>query len=603
MSVDDEQKLLNDAIKVVREQAFYMKRAMDSDSLDTALEHAIEMLREMRTSLLSPKTYYELYMRVMDEMREFEDYLVALQRNGKPIVQIYEKVQNCSNIVPRLYLMVCVGGVYIASLEAPAKDILKDLVEMIKGVQQPMRGLFLRHYLTQCTKNRLPDVGSPYEGAGGNVQDSYTFLIQNFIETNRLWVRLQTQGAAKDKKKREKERLDLRILVGANLVRLSQIDGLDVSDYKENVLPKILEEIVSCKDTIAQNYLMDCIIQVFPDEFHLATLDKFLETCPQLKEKVNVRSILETIMDRLAQYTANSGQSIPPEINAFKLFNDCIKTLIENRSNMTLPESLRLQTGLINFALKCYASRIDYVAHCLNTCNSLIEKSGFVETTRNNAANQTERSTDETTTQIETLLSAPLSNLALRVLEIPSFGVLMSYLPWGNWKEVSLTFLRSVVSKNASLSEVEQVDQLFTTITPLIRDRDGTVNAVDEDGREAPISPEFIQEQHLVSKVVHLMKNDDTDVLLKIYGVTRKHFTTGGPQRMKYTLAPLVFRSLNLARRVFLREKAAETDSDSAPQFSSRKVLQFVIEVLTAMSSTHPELSLQLFLQAAQVYF
>ena len=25
----------------------------------------------------------------------------------------------------------------------------------------------------------------------------------------------------------------------------------------------------SCKDTIAQQYLMECIIQVFPDEFHL----------------------------------------------------------------------------------------------------------------------------------------------------------------------------------------------------------------------------------------------------------------------------------------------------------------------------------------------
>ena len=65
-----------------------------------------------------------------------------------------------------------------------------------------------------------------------------------------------------DRKRREKERQDLRILVGTNLVRLSQLDGLDVNEYKANVLPKILEEIVSCKDTIAQGYLMDCIIQV-----------------------------------------------------------------------------------------------------------------------------------------------------------------------------------------------------------------------------------------------------------------------------------------------------------------------------------------------------
>jgi vacuolar protein sorting-associated protein 35 len=80
------------------------------------------------------------------------------------MVEIYEQVQSCGNIVPRLYLMICVGGVYISSMEAPAKDILKDIVEMVKGVQHPMRGLFLRNYLTQVSKNRLPDSGSPYEG-------------------------------------------------------------------------------------------------------------------------------------------------------------------------------------------------------------------------------------------------------------------------------------------------------------------------------------------------------------------------------------------------------------------------------------------------------
>jgi len=49
-------------------------------------------------------------------------------------------------------------------------------------------------------------------------------------------VRLQSQGASKDKKKREKERLELRILVGVNLVRLSQLEGLGLQEYKAEVL-------------------------------------------------------------------------------------------------------------------------------------------------------------------------------------------------------------------------------------------------------------------------------------------------------------------------------------------------------------------------------
>lgn len=53
---------------------------------------------------------------------------------------------------------------YIKSQEAPAKDILKDLVEMSRGVQQPIRGLFLRSYLSQISRDKLPDAGSAYEG-------------------------------------------------------------------------------------------------------------------------------------------------------------------------------------------------------------------------------------------------------------------------------------------------------------------------------------------------------------------------------------------------------------------------------------------------------
>lgn len=38
--------------------------------------------------------------------------------------------------------------------EAPAKLILRDVVEMCKGVQHPTRGLFLRAYLVQARQGR-----------------------------------------------------------------------------------------------------------------------------------------------------------------------------------------------------------------------------------------------------------------------------------------------------------------------------------------------------------------------------------------------------------------------------------------------------------------
>jgi len=79
---------------------------------------------------------------------------------------------------------------------------------------------------------------------------------------NKLWVRLQHQGHSKERDKREMERKELRILVGTNLVRLSQLDGVDLTMYRQAILPSILEQIVGCKDVIAQEYLMEVVIQV-----------------------------------------------------------------------------------------------------------------------------------------------------------------------------------------------------------------------------------------------------------------------------------------------------------------------------------------------------
>lgn len=78
---------------------------------------------------------------------------------------------------------------------------------------------------------------------------------------NKLWVRLQHQGHSREREKREIERKELRILVGTNLVRLSQLDGVDLDMYTKNILPSILEQVVNCKDVIAQEYLMEVVIQ------------------------------------------------------------------------------------------------------------------------------------------------------------------------------------------------------------------------------------------------------------------------------------------------------------------------------------------------------
>ena len=163
-------------------------------------------------------------------------------KKGRSFADLYELVQHAGNVLPRLcaplrqmsshctghlthascvrYLLCTVGSCYIRSQDSAAREVLKDLVEMCKGVQHPTRGLFLRAYLCQVTdmhvsvvlqnpadyldctqvcRGLLPETQAVEGSQGGDIQDGLDFLLLNFQEMNKLWVRMQHQGGQRDR--------------------------------------------------------------------------------------------------------------------------------------------------------------------------------------------------------------------------------------------------------------------------------------------------------------------------------------------------------------------------------------------------------------------
>ncbi|KAF1932904.1 vacuolar protein sorting-associated protein 35 [Didymella exigua CBS 183.55] len=306
--VEDQARLLEDALGVVRQQTLLMRRCLETPGkLMDALKCSSTLVSELRTSSLGPKQYYELYMAVFDALRHLAVYL----RENHPVnhlADLYELVQYAGNIIPRLYLMTTVGTVYMAIDDAPVKEIMKDMMEMSRGVQHPIRGLFLRYYLAGQARDHLP--AGDGDGPDGNLQDSISFILTNFVEMNKLWVRLQHQGHSREREQRTKERQELQLLVGSNLVRLSQL--VDLDNYRK-ILSPLLEQIVQCRDVLAQEYLLEVVTQVFPDEFHLHTLDQFLSAVARLNPHVNVKGIVVGLMDRLSSYAQREAESESPE--------------------------------------------------------------------------------------------------------------------------------------------------------------------------------------------------------------------------------------------------------------------------------------------------
>lgn len=309
---EDQARLLEDALIAVRQQTALMRKFLDTPGkLMDALKCCSTLVSELRTSSLGPKQYYELYMAVFDALRYLS---VHLKENHQVnhLADLYELVQYAGNIVPRLYLMITVGTAYMSIEDAPVKELMKDMMDMSRGVQHPVRGLFLRYYLSGQARDYLPTGDG--DGPEGNLQDSISFILTNFVEMNKLWVRLQHQGHSREREQRTRERKELQLLVGSNIVRLSQL--VDLQAYKNVILGPLLEQVVQCRDVLAQEYLLEVITQVFPDEFHLHTLHQFLDAVSRLNPHVNVKAIVIGLMDRLSGYAERESQNEPEEDKA-----------------------------------------------------------------------------------------------------------------------------------------------------------------------------------------------------------------------------------------------------------------------------------------------
>ncbi|KAM1810164.1 hypothetical protein ACFX12_026959 [Malus domestica] len=583
--VEDEEKWLAAGIAGLQQNAFYMHRALDSNNLRDALKYSAQMLSELRTSKLSPHKYYELYMRAFDELRKLEMFFKEEARRGCSIIDLYELVQHAGNILPRLYLLCTVGSVYIKSKEAPAKDVLKDLVEMSRGIQNPVRGLFLRSYLSQVSRDKLPDIGSEYEGDADTVKDAVEFVLQNFTEMNKLWVRMQHQGPAREKEKREKERSELRdlvISVGKNLHVLSQIEGVDLDLYKDTVLPRVLEQVVNCKDEIAQFYLMDCIIQVFPDEYHLQTLDVLLGACPQLQPSVDIKTVLSQLMERLSNYAASSTEVLPEflQVQAFSKLSNAIGKVIEAQVDMPIIGVVTLYSSLLKFTLHVHPDRLDYADQVLGSFVKKLSGKGKIQDSR-------------ATKQVVALLSAPLEkyNDIVTALKLTNYPRVLEFLDSGTNKVMATVIIQSIMKNTTHVLTAEKVEALFELIKGLIEDLDGTINdEVDEE--------DFKEEQNSVARLIQMFSNDDPEEMFKIICTVKKHILVGGPTRLPFTVPPLVFSSLKLVRKLQAQDENPFGDDAST---TPKKIFQLLTQTIEALLNVPaPELALRLYLQCAE---
>lgn len=608
MKEDDQELQLDQGLKNIKAQSFHIHNTIEKNNLRQCLKETNAMLAELRTSALTPKNYYHLYTAAFDEMQYVENYFKEEIKRGRRVKDLYESVQQARFILPRMYLLITVGGIYMETQVDSCKKIIFDLLQMVKGVQNPIRGLFTRYYLLKTIKDKLPDKGNQFESEEGKMEDTtLKFILQNLEEMNRLWIRLATGCVENEKLIREKERNELKILVGENITRLASLDGLSLEIYQNDVLKQIIAILLDSKDQLSQQYLMECIIQAFPDDYNIQCMETILDTLTQLTQGVDVKALYIALMDKLARYVSSTGKEDKSILEAvekiFDLLKKSIDKLIQDSSqgNLDLNKILELSVAFMKFTVNCCPQndKLNTVNYILSIVLSNIQKNG-------------EKLNPDTAKLLEKLLMIPLES-ELSLFDFVNYSELMVFLDIYSRTNLGLKIIESLVNGTSKeqLDSVEKVQKLLSFIKPLL-----------EEEVEEKEAFQFEYEQSTVSKLIFVMKSTDPNVLIDIFIELKNVFVNGGVKKKKFTLPPLANALINFCYQISssydtrqglindsnrneIHKQYVSTldisfiDSDETLYKFLLKSYQILNEIITAIAADNQEQAFKLYLQSA----
>lgn len=511
-----------------------MKQNLNDNNLLVALKNSSNFLNELRVNQLSPKQYYELYISIFDSLEYLCNHLAGSYNIKKKknkdtsfLSDLYELVQYSGNIVPRLYMMIAVGTTFISTGDAPTEAIMKDMIEMCRGVQNPIRGLFLRYYLSQKIKDLLP-ISNEHE-----FNNTVEFLINNFIEMNKLWVRLQHQGHSSERELRYKERKELKILVGSNLVRLSQIID-DYNDdhyssskfYMKKIFPIITEQIIQCRDPLAQSYLIDVIIQIFPVNFHFKTLNELLnKVILNLNPMLNKSELINTLIDRFINYNDDEIN-----LNDFKQpedFEILKKSLFDNfwqfylslvDQNLPINEHSNILVNYLKLSINFDKDNYEN----LNKIYQFLSEFNFDTNEGENAENVHEK--EEIWLN---LLIIPIRNFEsiINLLNLPFFSEIFNKLTNKSYqKTICLEILNKLLdTENIIVTSTDDIDIIFKYLLILIKEST-EINTSTKLGitksfkinDNKTLTNDFLTNQNKICKILSKLNHKSTDFSQKV---------------------------------------------------------------------------------------
>lgn len=610
-NIVDQEKAVDLAIKSVERQSYHVQLTIDQNNLRFCLKQAKLMLNELRTNILTPKRYFQLYNVIFEEMKKVEDFMRLEITHGRHPEDIYESVQQCQYAIPRLYLTILAGSVYIEKCPEKCKEILDDLFEQVKSAQNPLRGIFVRYFFLQIIKDKFPQKDNIYvKEKGGTFQDTVLFLIKNFEEINRSWIRLSADAPEFEKPNKEIERLNLKPLILDALTMISSLEEVTMELYENLILPKIIEIIFMYNDTLSQEYIMECIIRIFPVEYNIKCMEFILLTLSKLSAGVNIKMLFIIMLVKLTIYYEN-GEKSQNEEEKKQIITDSysVYPILMRNFDIIMGNEMRNSTKYVSDILELNISFLKYTIKCspeneiLNSLNHILNL--IVQILQFFNPNSFLKNEID---KIGELLAIPLESI-YSLFDMPDFPKILNYLDYNNMKALALNIINNLINPNSKekLDSLEKINKLFLFIRPLLTN----IKSQEEEN-----APNFEKEQNTVVKLLFVLKSENPEILLDIYTQFKNAFYEGGKNRRKITFPSLANILIYFCEKIsFLYENKTENENEEnnninlfdISKFENddmlyeflNKIYDLLIYIIKTLEEDSPEIAFKLNLLAS----
>ena len=558
--LSEQENNLIELSKAVEYQTTLIKQSLKEKKFSKCILDTAGLLSILKINILTPSNYYLLFTDICDIIEEtIEFYIREKTLRGIKIKYIYDSVQQSQFLIPRLYLMIISGSIYLEQCPLKYREILYDLINMAKCEQNPLRAFWLRYFLFKYIKDKLPIKNGDYINNNDYHFDymkvSINFLMENLEYMNHYILRIRKELFIDNEILKQKERENMIICEQEIIEEISNIKGLTKNIFENKILPKYIEMIFDSEnDWYIQQILIEAIIKYFNIDLYFESQGIYiiLFTISRLmsNKQIDIVNIFINLLNSYKKFV-KSKKKLNSEIrnerinkikNIYHLFLLKYNELQINYNNSGEKEFNKfvdLDIIFMKFTFKILIekndNRLKIINHIMDLCSKRIEfnKKGF-------SVNSIKK--------ICSLISMPLKRYT--IYELSHLDKLIIYLDYNGRKEIGFRIIQTITNiynKNYCVDSIEKVQKLIEFIFPLITE-------IKDDKEDNSYQKYFDENEKNIylCKLLSIFKSKKPEIIVEIYMKIKNFLETGPSQTQFYTMKSLIYYIINFMNKLEL---------------------------------------------------